>query len=324
MTGTDPLAWQPHAALWAVLAVLSAAVVLGHRRLQRGDGGSEVWPRADMLRFAGAVAVTGIALGWPLGDLAAHWSLSALVLQRVLLVLAVAPLLLRGLPYDLLRWLTRPAPVDATLTGLARPPVAVAFVTVVLVGTMVPAAVALQASSAVGRGLLAAAVIVAGLVLWIPVLGRVPGIRRPRPVVRFAYLVAQAVIPGFLSFLYILSTRPLYPAFAHSAAAIGLRPLNDQQVAGFLSKLSMLLVLLSVGAVVLARAPDTDDEFGPEDPLVWADVERQFERVDRRAGRRSDPVPPAQPPAVDRPAPPAPPDRGESERERPDSGPTAT
>jgi cytochrome c oxidase assembly factor CtaG len=322
--GTDPLAWQPHAVLWAVLAVLSAAVVLGHRRLQRGDAGREVWPRADMVRFAGAVVVTGIALGWPLGDLAAHWSLSALVVQRVLLVLAVAPLLLRGLPHDLLRWLTRPAPVDATLTRLARPPAAVAFVTVVLVGSMLPAAVSLQARSAVGRGLLAAAVIVAGLVLWIPVLGRIPGIRRPRPVVRFAYLVAQAVIPGFLSFLYILSTRPLYPAFAYSASAIGLRPLNDQQVAGFLSKLSMLLVLLSVGAVVLARAPDSDDEFGPEEPLVWADVERQFERADRRAGRGGDPVPPSEPPAVDRPDHPAPPARGDSERERPDSGPTAT
>ncbi len=323
MTGTDPLAWQPHPALWAVLAVLSAAVVLGHRRLQRGEARREVWPRADVIRFFGAVAGAGIALGWPLGDLAAHWSLSALVAQRVLLVLAVAPLLLRGLPFDLLRWLTRPPPIDAALTGLARPPVAVAFVTVVLVGSMLPAAVSLQARSAVGRGLLAAAVIGAGLVLWIPVLGRIPGIRRPRPVVRFVYLVAQAVIPGFLSFLYILSTRPLYPVFAHSASAVGLRPLNDQQVAGFLSKLSMLLVLLSVGAVVLARAPNTDDEFGPDEPLVWADVERQFERADRRAGREGGPVPPPEPPAAERPDHPAPPDRGETERERPDGGPTA-
>ena len=268
--------------------------------------------------------MTGIALGWPLGDLAAHWSLSALVLQRVLLVLAVAPLLLRGLPYDLLRWLTRPAPVDAALTGLARPPVAVAFVTVVLVGSMLPAAVALQASSAVGRGLLAAAVLVAGLVLWIPVLGRIPGIRRPRPVVRFAYLVAQAVVPGFLSFLYILSTRPLYPAFAHSASAIGLRPLNDQQVAGFLSKLSMLLVLLSVGAVVLARAPDTDDEFGPEDPLVWADVERAVRAGRSESGAGGRPRAAVGASGSRPPGPPGAADPGRVRSERPDSGPTAT
>ena len=83
--------------------------------------------------------------------------------------------------------------------------------------------------------------------------------------VRFAYLVGQAVVPAFLSFIYIFSTRPLYGEFARSHQAIGLRPLNDQQIAGFVSKLSMLLVLLSVGAVVLARASTSDDEFGTGD-----------------------------------------------------------
>ncbi len=51
----------------------------------------------------------------------------------------------------------------------------------------------------------------------------------------------------------------------------------------------MLLVLLSVGGVVLARASTSDDEFGSGEQLVWADVERQFERVDRR-GLRPDPT----------------------------------
>ncbi len=118
--------------------------------------------------------------------------------------------------------------------------------------------------------------------LWVPVLGRIPGILRLKPVVRFGYLVVQAVVPAFLSFIYIFAVHPLYPAFARSHAAIGLRPLNDQQMAGFVSKLTMLFVLLSVGGVVLAHASTTDDELGPHDPLVWADVERQFERADRR------------------------------------------
>lgn len=105
---------------------------------------------------------------------------------------------------------------------------------------------------------------------------------RPRPIIRFAYVIGQAVIPVFLSFALILSPRALYATYRHSAAAIGLRPVNDQQVAGFVSKLSMLFVLLIVGAVILNRTPSTDDDFGPEDPLLWADVERQFERVDRQ------------------------------------------
>ena len=123
---------------------------------------------------------------------------------------------------------------------------------------------------------------VAGLVLWMPVLGRIPGILRLRPVVRFGYLVAQAVVPAFLSFIYIFSDHPLYATFARSHAAVGLRPLNDQQIAGFVSKLSMLLVLLIVGAVVLARAPVTEEELAAR---RTAGVGRR--RAPVRAGRPS-------------------------------------
>jgi len=287
--------WHPHLLLWAILAGVSIGTAVGHRRLCRASPHPEQWPRSRIFRFAAAVLVTGITLGWPLGDLAAHWSLSALVLQRCLLVLAVAPLLLAGLSDQLIRWMTRPAPVDAVLIRVLRPPVAVVTVTVVLVVSVLPAPVAAQSNSLVARGALALLVLAAGIVLWLPVMGRLPGIPRPRPMIRAVYLVAQSVVPVFLSFLYILATRPLYPVFARSADVVGLRPLNDQQVAGFVSKLSFVLVLLAVAGVVLAQAPDTDDDLGPEDPLSWADVERHFERVDRRGQAMPEPEPVGQP-----------------------------
>ena len=216
--------------------------------------------------------------------------------------MAVAPLLLLGLPYDVIRWLTRPAPVDAVLLRLQRPLVALATVTVVVVGSMTPVMVRAQSSSSLARGALDLAIVTAGLVLWLPVLGRIPGITRPKPVVRFGYLVAQAVVPAFLSFIYIFSRRPLYPEFARSHAAVGLRPLTDQQIAGFVSKLTMLFVLLTIGAVVLARAPRSEDELDTSETLVWADVERQFERVDRQ-GSKEQAVPAAEPRPVTGPDP---------------------
>ena len=62
-----------------------------------------------------------------------------------------------------------------------------------------------------------------------------------------------------------------------------------------MSKLSFLLTLLIVAGVVLAQAPDTDDDLGPEDPLVWADIERHFERADRRRPWPRVPAGPAAP-----------------------------
>ena len=283
--------WHPHVVLWAVLAGVSLAAALAHRRLQHSSSHPQAWPRSRVLRFAGAMGLTAVCLGWPLGDLAAHWSLSALVLQRCLLVLAVAPLLLAGLPDDLIRGITRPAPVDAFLIRVLRPPVAVCTVTVLLVGPMLPVLVAAQSDSAAARGALALVVLAAGIILWLPVMGRIPGIPRPRPMIRAVYLVAQSVVPVFLSFLYILATQPLYPSFARSVEVVHLRTLNDQQVAGFISKLSFVLVLLAVAGVVLARAPDTDDDLGPEDPLSWADVQRHFERVDRHGQAMAEPDP---------------------------------
>lgn len=282
---TGPYAWDPHLASWAILALVAVLVVTGHRRLARSAPLHIRWTPRQIRQFGGALVAAAVATTWPVADLAAHWSLIALVTERLILLLAVAPLLLLGLPYDVVQWMTRPRVVDAVLTRLSRPPVAIVVVTGLAVGSMVPVLVHLQSTSPLARGLEDAGTVFAGLVLWIPVLGRIPGIVRPRPVVRFGYLVAQAVTPAFLSFIYIFSRHPLYPSFAGSKMATGLQPLNDQQVAGFVSKLTMLAVLLTVGGVVLARTQASDEDLGPADPLVWADVEREFERADRRSAR---------------------------------------
>ncbi len=282
MGTVGPYAWDPHLAAWATIVVGIGLVVGGHRRLVRSGRPPIPWTRRQIMLFAGACVGSVVALTWPLADLAAHWSLVALVAQRLVLLMAVAPLLLLGLPYDVIQWMTRPAPVDAVLIQLRRPLVAIALVTVLAIGSMTPVLVRAQSTSPFARGALDVVVVVAGLVLWLPVLGRIPGFTRPPPVVRFGYLVAQAVVPAFLSFIFIVSRRPFYPEFARSHLATGLRPLTDQQIAGFVSKLTMLFVLLIVGAVVLARAPRSDEELDAREPLVWADVEREFERVDRQ------------------------------------------
>lgn len=286
MATVGPYAWDPHLVTWSALVATGALVVIGHRRLERRSDHPIPWTRRQTVAFGGAWLTAAVALTWPVANVAAHWSLTVLIVQRLLLLLLASPLLLLGFPYDLVQWLTRPRIVDAVLMRLQFPPIAIAVVTVLVVGSMMPKLVRAQASSLVVRGLVDVVILVAGLILWMPVLGRIPGILRLRPVVRFGYLVAQAVVPAFLSFILIFSRHPLYATFARSHAAVGLQPLNDQQIAGIVSKVSMLLVLLIVGAVVLARAPVTEEELAREEPLVWADVERQFERVDRRQSRQ--------------------------------------
>jgi cytochrome c oxidase assembly factor CtaG len=281
-----PYEWEWHLVTWVFLLLLVASVVLGHRHLVRSGTQPVQWARAEVMNFAGACAAATVALTWPLADLAARWSLTALVVQRLILVLAVAPLLLMGLPYHLLERLSRPALVDATVKRLQRPSTAIIVVTVLTVVPMIPPLVQAQSSSAAVRAVLCLAMVVAGLVLWIPVLGRIPAVPRLSPMGRFGYLAAQAVVPAFLSFVLILAPHPLYNVYADSHAAIHLRQLNDQQIAGFVSKLTMLIVLLTVGGIGLIKSPAHDAETGLDERLLWADVQRQFERADRQSRRQ--------------------------------------
>src|ERR1700722_320790 len=79
--------------------------------------------------FGAAVAALLVAGSWPLEDLAAHWSLTALVLQRLLLILVAAPMLLISIPASLAAKLTRPTLIDAVLAYVSRPVVAVVVFT---------------------------------------------------------------------------------------------------------------------------------------------------------------------------------------------------
>jgi putative membrane protein len=234
----------------------------------------------------GLVALV-VALSWPVADLATSVSLLATIVQRQLLILAVAPLLLLGTPATVTARLTRPAAVDAVVRRLARPVAALVTTTVLLAITSLPASVDASASSGPFRALVLAGVLAAGIVLWIPVIDRVPGVVHLRPIVKAGYLVAQAVAPTFLSFIWIFSLHPLYHSLHGQRAALGISALTDQQLSGYAAKLLTFGVLLSVAYAIFVRGDEDDDE--QDAPLRWIDVERALERADRQERRQRTP-----------------------------------
>ena len=63
----------------------------------------------------------------------------------------------------------------------------------------------------------------------------------------------------------------------------------DQQLAGFLAKLSTIAVLWTVAFVLMTRAQVTATGDEDPEPLMWSDVEREIERAERRDRRRRRP-----------------------------------
>ena len=281
-----PFDWHLHLVWLLAFAAAVGAYLWATRR-----PGWAATTRQRVLFLCGLVVLV-LAVTWPLGDLAAHWLLMALVLQRLLLTLAVPPLLVLGTPRPIIARLTRPAPVDAVLRVVVRPVPAVAIVTVIAVATLTTGAVSLAARSEAARVLIELIVLASGFVLWAPVLTELPGAPPLSAMGRGAYLIVQSIVPSFLSIVWIFARHPLYPPFTHTGTVVGMSSLLDQQLSGFLAKLSTIAVLWTVAYVIMTRAQTADTAGEDAEPLMWSDVEREIERANRRERRHGWPGPP--------------------------------
>lgn len=282
---TGPYAFHLHLVAWLAVAAVGVGYTLAVRRLARSSPTATEPTGRQWWCLAGGLLALAAALTWPLADLAAHWSLTALLVQRLLLTLVAAPLLLLALPSPLLAAVTRPAPIDRALQALTRPVTAVIAFTFIAVGTLIPPAVAAQSSSGAVRAVFDVVLLFGGAILWGPVLRHIPGASRPTPVGLAAYLFVQSVIPGFPSVIYVFSHHPFYPAFARAHAAIGLSALTDQQLAGVVAKVATLPVLWSVAWLALTRAARDDKAGTDTSVLTWSEVQRQLERAERNERR---------------------------------------
>jgi cytochrome c oxidase assembly factor CtaG len=271
-----PLDWHLH--LGWYLAIAAACALYSWAVGQPGQAATN----RQRVLFGGGLVLVLAGATWPAGDLAAHWSLLVLVLQRLMLMLAVPPLLVAGLPDSLLIRLTRPPAVDGLLRLAVMPVPAVAFVTVVSVGTLTSGAVDAAAHSSVAQAALELAVLLAGLVLWAPVLSRLPGAPRLSALGRGGYLIVQSIVPSFLSIVWVFARHSLYATYAHRGTLVGMSPVLDQQLAGFVAKLSTIAVLWTVAFVIMNRSQVFAGADEDADTLTWSDVEREIERADRR------------------------------------------
>jgi putative membrane protein len=232
------------------------------------------------MQFGLGIFAVVFATIWPIADLAQTVSLLAIVLQREILVLAAAPLLLMGLPTMVAARLTRPAPIDWVASRLAKPVPALVTTSILLGVTALPFAVDAANSDGLLRGFIVLVTLFAGLVLWLPVIERIPDMHRLSPIAKGGYLVAQSLAPTFLSFAWIFALRPLYGSLHGQRTSLGLSPLADQQLSGYLSKLGTFGVLWIVAFILFVQAPDeAPSESGP---LHWVDVERALERAERK------------------------------------------
>ena len=221
---------------------------------------------------------------WPIGDLAASVSLTVATVQRLVIMLFVAPMLLMATPTTVLSKLTRPRPIDFVVRFLSHPGVAIILVTILGTATLSTPVVDWGAHSSLGRDVILVIVLFVGLLLWVPALAVMPGAKRLSPAARAGYIFGSALVVTSLSFVWIFSQHSLYPGLHDQYALLHMTPLFDQQLAGFVAKLGCYIPMWAVAFTVFFHAEDQGVNVD-ETPLHWADVERQLLRIDRQRAR---------------------------------------
>lgn len=249
----------------------------GWVRLRRRDRAdlADGWRAAA---FAAGTAVIVLAVVSPLDELGEEYLLSAHMGQHLLigdvgpLLLALGlagPLSLFLLPRPALRGLARARPLRAVVRALGRPATAVAIWAAVTVGWHVPAAYEYALEHRWAHDLEHATMVLAGVLVWVQVIGVLPSLRRS-PARRAGIALAVFAV-GFVVSQVLFLSDPLYDVYIDQPERIlGLSPAADQVRAALLMGTEQLLTLGGAAGLLLwthlervaadaERAPATPD-----------------------------------------------------------------
>ncbi|MDH3732537.1 MAG: cytochrome c oxidase assembly protein [Gemmatimonadota bacterium] len=233
--------WRPYPGVWIFIGLLLLAYL-------RFGGGSAASSRQRTASFAGLIALW-VALDWPIGALGSGYLASLHMVQFLLIALVAPPLLLMGIPAERYQRL-------ATWRGfglvrvLTVPLVALLLFNTVVVATHWPGLVDSLMSSQLGSFVLDVSWLLAGLILWWPVVSPVPD--RPRfPLgVRMGYLIVCTVLMTLPYVFLTFAELPFYATYELAPPVGVLSARDDQRVAGLIMRLGGGTILWTAAGVL--------------------------------------------------------------------------
>jgi cytochrome c oxidase assembly factor CtaG len=217
--------------------------------------------------FAAGVAAVLLAL-LPVTDEWADRLLSVHMVQHLLLTLVAPPLLLLGGPVQFLLKTLPPRPRRALARAVAgravhlltRPPVGLAVFAAVMLATHLTGLFELALRDDRVHAAEHAAYLLAGLLLFAPLLAPASGpvAKAPGGLARFLWLMAAMVPMTAVGALLSSENRVRYPSYVAPARALGRSPLADQHLAGVIMWVGggLAMTALAIGVAMAAMAAE--------------------------------------------------------------------
>jgi putative membrane protein len=262
-TSSDAFAWNFEAWLLALLALSAGAYALGLARLWRNAGRGRGVSRWQAAAYAIGWVFLVVALVSPLDTLGSHL-FSAHMVQHELMMVVAAPLLVIGRPLATWAWALAPPQRRwfgtalrsrgwlAFWSALSDPLFAWALHALVLWAWHLPV---LFNASLLHEGVHVAqhvSFLGTALLFWWSVLGRDPR-GRVGPGHSAASLFTTMLHTAALGALLSLAPTPWYAEYVPRTGALGLDPLQDQQLGGLIMWVPAGLAYIVAGLAVLSR-----------------------------------------------------------------------
>lgn len=228
-------AWTVEPPLLGALCLAAALYGLGVVRSRSR------WPLLRVVSFIGGLFAIALALLSGI-DSYADVSLSAHVLQHLLLILIAPTLLLWGAPLRLALSACPPAGrqalgrlLHARLVHLiSRPAFGLALFVVVVLGTQLTGVYEEALRDRMLHDGEHFAYLVAGTLLLAPLLAADPIPRPPGAIARFAWLMGAMLTMSIPASVLLFDAHILYPSYSITGSALHISALADQRLAGVL------------------------------------------------------------------------------------------
>ena len=205
------------------------------------------------------------------------------MLQHLIMTFVAPPLLLLGLPAAVLRGLLRPRFVHWAFTRLARPAARRRCSSTWWSPCSHWPAARRPRACATSRCTSACTPCCSrtAVLMWFPVLNRLPEYPSIGDPGRMVYLFLQSVIPTVPASFLTFGDSPLYHFYAKLPRIWGISLIEDQQLAGGIMKVVGGGLLWVIIAVMFFRWYSRTERETHGDVLTWADVERELEQHPR-------------------------------------------
>lgn len=279
--GASPWEWHAHPDVWALGIVLLGGYWLAVTRLgpSRVSPGEPVATRRHVTCFILGVAAMWLHADYPVHDIGEQYLFSVHMFQHIGFTLIAAPLLLLGLPGWLVGWLVQARPVHWLVSRLARPlPAAVVYNTVIVVSHW-PLVVNTSLRQHPVHLVVHSVIFASALLMWFPVVNRLPELPTLSYPGRMLYLFLQSVLPTVPASFLTFGQGIMYRFYAEAPRPFPISVIDDQQVAGALMKVYAGSILWAVIAILFFRWYASEQRQREDATLTWEDVERELRRT---------------------------------------------